>query len=175
MKALINKDQMTLWHELPVFPESTASRLIFTEHKNDDGDITGHSARLLPTTAGDNKPSLAKSTGLTGEELKNEANKASLSIKEYLVSLANKANASADIGGVGMRITEKRMTLTFKRLAPQVRLLSDEELAAQLGVSVSEVTELRKKGKKQEVELVPAPQNGTPELKPVDKKRGKKS
>lgn len=179
MQTVIKRSQLSLWNEMPVVRDNIANGLSFLETKNDEGEVTAHSLRLLPTNAGKGKNSLAKVTSLTGEALRERHASDSRQLKDWLVDVAIKINRSPDIGGVGLKTTKSgRMTLVFKRLKPQVEMLTDEQMAEQLKCSVEEVAALRKSGQPadeqeqteettEQPELVPAPQNGKPILKPA--------
>ena len=179
MKAVtISSNQLALWNELPVVPRETGASLLFAQGVNDEGQVTSQSMRMLPVTAGKDKDGVQKDclavrTGLKGEELKVRANQESIKVKDYLLQVMIEASKSNAIGGVGLKITAGgRLNLVLKRLTPQVAMLSDAELAQQLGCPVEKVTEMRKasgKSVNQVVELKPAPQNGTPELIPAAK------
>jgi hypothetical protein len=167
MQAVIKAAQLSLWNELPIVPANISNRLAFTATKNDEDEVTAHNVRLLPTSAGEGKASIKSLTKKSGDELKAAAADASRELKNYLVNVAQETLKSDDIGGQALRITKGgRLQLTFKRLNT-VKFMTDEELAAQLGVTVAEVAAIRKSGKASPVELKPTPQNGTPELIPA--------
>jgi hypothetical protein len=166
MQTVIKSTQLSLWNELPILPANISSRLSFTESKNDEMEVTAHTVRLLPTSAGDGKPSIKSITKKTGDELKVAAADASRELKNYLVNVAQETLKSNDIGGQRLRITDRSLTVVFKRLNT-VKFMTDQELAAQLGITIAEVTAIRKAGKASQVELKPTPQNGTPELMPA--------
>jgi hypothetical protein len=166
MQVAIKQTQMSLWNEVPVIPRDTGANLVFSSTVNDESEVTAQTVKLLSVTAGKGKDCLAKRTGLTGDKLKAAAAEESIKLKEYLVDVAQATLKSGDIGGQALRFTKGgRMVMTFKKLVPQVQMLTDEEHAKQLGCTVEALIEFKKKNG---VTLKPAPQNGHPELIPAE-------
>jgi len=187
--AKTNGNQLSLWNEvLPQVDQRMSGHLVGTNGINDENELTSQTLRLLPINAGKDKTtgkakdSLAlRNPNATAAQLKAEHAKQSLELKDWLVQAAVKLNGEQNIGGLGIRATKSgRLSLVFKRLVPQVQLKTDEEYAAELGCTIEQVRAIRQKpaatidaatGK----ELKPTPQNGTPELRPVKKGKGKEA
>lgn len=186
---LITAKQITMWNEVvPPVTKSLGASLLASEYANKKSEVIGQGLRLIPVTAGKNEDGTDKDSltlrfpGLTKDQLVAKQNATALDLKRWLIQQIGSAILNDEtIGGMGMRVSKnKRLSMTFKTLVPQVALKSDAEYAAELGCTVEEVARIRKEAKPivevEEVkELKPAKGNGHPELVPVIKPKKAKA
>jgi len=186
MKTVVQTNQLSLWHDvIPAqFKGGMANRLSASQNVNDEsGDVTSQFVGLLPITAKDGVRSLKSlNPNMSAADLKELHKKDSLELKQWLVQQGTSLMANPDVGGVGVRYTKGRVSLVFKKIAPQVNMLTDEQVAKHLGQSVEWVRKHINRNAPITIdagtgkELKPSPQNGTPELQPKKGKgRGKKN
>lgn len=187
---LITAKQITMWNEIvPPVTKALGASLLASEYANKKNEVIGQGLRLIPVTAGKNEDGTDKDSltvrfpGLTKDQLVAKQNATSLDLKRWLIQQIGSAILNDEtIGGMGMRVSKnKRLSMTFKTLVPQVALKTDEEYAAELGCTVEQVQAIRREARPivevEEVkELKPAKGNGHPELVPVIKpKKGAKA
>ena len=168
--------QTTLWNEVPRVPSSlTAARVV--PHYNKLNELTAESIQLLPINAGKDKNGVAKPSlkllnpDATVAELKTLHKAQGMEMKAYLGAVAMAMVQNPEVVGVAPRLGRKgRVSLVFQKVTPQIDLLTDEELAAEMGQTVAWIKKNRK-AKPTTVELdmqapeTPAPKaNGKPKV-----------
>lgn len=153
---LIQASQLTMWNEIvPPVAAALGKSLLASEYANKKGQAIGQGLRLIPVSAGTDEDGNQKDClavrfpKATKDELVAKQNGQSIEMKRWLIQQIGAAILNDDtIGGAGMRVSKnKRLSMTFKSLVPQVAMKSDIEYAAELGCTVEQVAAIRKEAK----------------------------